>query len=117
MRPAVQADLERAARLRAQSRRLRVLADELLEEATALENEAYGPDVLRGPAAADAAAAILEREGTLHYRDLAARVMATTGVRITGRDPEATLLASMYRDDRFECVRSRSGLYRLRAAA
>ena len=97
------------------ARRLRV-AEEGLGIAPQLPIEAFEPD-LRGRRLRDAAIAVLrQREGPgvpVHYRDWL-RMLEEAGVRVGGRDPEATLLTQLARSDDVVSVRPRSGLYFLR---
>jgi hypothetical protein len=120
--------------LRAQSRRLHELVDqvdddvnqaarllrhidEVLGRAPQLALELDGE--LRGQKLQGVAVQVLRercRPGVaVHYRDWYA-LLVEAGVRVAGKDPLATFLTQVARASEVESVRPRSGLYRLRAA-
>lgn len=102
--------LARARRLHATARRMRELADELDDEATAMET-AVLPFPLRGRDIAEAAYQVLADGQDRHYTDLLDAVQRSTGRRVAGRDPAANLLGALDRDDRIARLGARSGRY------
>lgn len=106
--------MERVHWLREQATRLRRMANDLDDQARAVEQEVAGRPILRGRAIVDVALAVLLFEGGdgLHYRDLLVRVEDRSEHRVAGVDPAATLLAALHRDPRVRpCGRNRSGLW------
>jgi hypothetical protein len=63
---------------------------------------------------ADAAYAVLEAEGPLHYRELTRRIL-DQGVAVGGSDPNAGVIGALVRDGRF--YRPRRGVYYVRELA
>lgn len=120
--------------LREQSERLKVLTevidedveetarllrsiDEMLGTAPQLSLEALSGEV-RGQKLRELAVELLRQKGggaSIHYRDWYDLVVGT-GIKVGGKDPLAAFLTQISRADGVESVRSRSGLYRLRAA-
>jgi len=70
---------------------------------------------LRGRRLADLAIEVLRKSGKeqpLHYRDWF-RLLEDGGYVITAKDPLATFLTSIARDERVERVGNRTGMYRI----
>jgi hypothetical protein len=108
----------RAAELYEQSRAFSERARSLMAEARLLEE---GPgEILRGRMLVAVAARELRKGGHvgsdvrgLHYKELAAAIEGSTGARIGGQNPHATLLAGLSRDPRFAATEPGAGRYRL----
>ena len=115
--------------------RLRALAEHLDEQADRDEHALAGVEGVLGIAAQmqieqldpalggkrlrEIAVAVLDRElqpgQVVHYRDWYA-LLCAAGYSVRGKDPLASFLAQINRDERVERIGSRSGTYRLRAA-
>lgn len=70
-------------------------------------------DGLRGRDIADAAYEAMSLFGWEAHYDQIYKHLIDNGQQIAGRDPRASLLAALSRDDRFEAKGARSGIYRL----
>lgn len=110
-----------ARRLRETSLRLERTAAALREQAIALEDRARelmgdrGPTddaLLRGYRIGDKAAELIG-DGEAHYVAIH-DALVDAGYAIAGGSPKDSLLAVLSRDERFESVRPRSGVYRRR---
>jgi hypothetical protein len=103
--------------LREQALRLRRVADDLDQRALNIERGMHDRDVLRGRSISDAAVQVFRNGETLHYRDILALVEQTTGKRVYGHKPEATLLTALSRDERLERIDGHTGEFRLAPAS
>jgi hypothetical protein len=101
----------------AETARLLRQMDEMLGIAPQLSLDAHGE--LRGQKLQEIAVELLrQRRGVgveVHYKDWF-ELLLEAGLVIGGKDPLATFLTQIGRAPNVESVRSRSGLYRLRAA-
>jgi hypothetical protein len=102
----------------ASAERLLRRMDEMLGLAPQLAIDDLG-DELRGQRLREVAVQVLrERHGVgaeIHYTEWFGLVQRE-GVRIGGKNPAATFLTQITKAPEVECVRPRSGLYRLRVA-
>lgn len=101
-----------------QTRRLLRSIDEMLGLAPQLSIDASHPE-LRGQKLQHIAVELLRKrrraDAVIHYKDWFA-LLGEAGLRVGGKDPLATFLTQVSRSDAVECVKPRSGLYRLRTA-
>lgn len=129
-----EAAAQRVDQLSAESRALRVLADEVDEELRrtsqvlqeAEELLGIAPQVpieslngeLRGRRLREVAVELLRlrkgKDAEIHYREWF-ELLRASGVRVGGKDPAATFLAQISGAPEVESVRPRSGVYRLKA--
>lgn len=83
-----------------------------VNDSQCVDNETSNGDIGNGTFVTDAAFGLLEKiHQPLHYKDIAAKLLGRS-VHIPGKNPEATLLSRINRDNRFKRAAKR-GVYAL----
>lgn len=96
--------------LRSTAARLEFSAAELREQADRLEGLAAEATVIKGRRIVEELAGLLDIGDRMHYGELS-DLLASAGYTPSGVDPDASLLAALGRDERFEARPPRSGYY------